>query len=207
MPAYSTRKFGGLLISGLVAGLVITAVFGWGIRSLFLAHRFRAYYQLISASQPSDIPSDKPTAHRWASINHTLVVLDARTMVGMLTITAIETPYTRNNTIKVDFDDPYTYTSDDPAPRVLEGNLSWSGIFNKDLHVNETIMIWTRMEFDHDATYFIGGWALSYSSGVIAQGYGTVFYVTVEQGKIAKVTDELGQTPSSTEVDVVEIQP
>jgi len=207
LAAYSTKKFGGLLASGLVVGLVITAVVGWSIQSLFSANRFRAYYQLVSASQPSDMPSEKPTAHHWASISHTLVVLDARNVVSMLTITAKEAPYIQNNTIKIDFDDPHTYASDDPAPRVLEGNLSWSGIFNKDLHLNETITIWTRLEFDLDATYFVGSWVLSYSSEVIAEGYGTVFYVTVEQGKIAKVTDELGHIPSSTELDAVEFQP
>lgn len=207
MPAYSTKKFGGLLVSGLIVGLVITAVVGWGIQSLFSTHRFRAYYQLVSTGQPSDVPSDKPTAHRWASINHTLVVLNAGNVVSILTITAKEAPYIQNNTIKIDFDDPYTYASDDPAPHVLEGNLSWSGVFNKDLHLNETITIWTRLEFNLDATYFVGGWVLSYSSDVIAEGYGTVFYVTVEQGKIAKVTNELGHIPSSTELEAAEFQP
>lgn len=207
MAAYSTRKFGGFVVSGLVVGLVITALVGWGIQSLFSAHRFRAYYQLISASEPSDMPSDKPTTHHWASISHTLVVLDARNVVSMLVITAKEAPYTQNNTIKIDFDDSYTYASDDTTPLVLDGNLSWSGIFNKDLHLNETITIWTKLEFDRDATYFVGGWVLSYSSDVITEGYGTAFYVTVEQGKIAKVTNELGHVPSSTELEAVEFQP
>lgn len=207
MAAYSTRKFGGLLISGLVVGLVITAVVGWGIQSFFLAHRFRAYYQYVGAGDPGETPSEKPTAHRWASINHTLVVLDERNVVSILTITAKETPYTWNNTVKIDFDDPHTYASDDPAPLVLEGNLSWSGIFNKDLHINETIMIWTKLEFDRDATYFVGGWVLSYSSDVIVQGYGTVYYVTMEQGKITEVTDELRRIPPSTEVEVENLGP
>lgn len=207
MPVYNTKKFGGLLVSGLVMGLVITALVGWGVQSLFSTNRFRAYYQLVSAGQPSDVPLGKPTAHRWASVNHTLVVLDARNVVSILTITAKEAPYIQNNTIKIDFDDPYTYASDDPAPRVLEGNLSWSGIFDKDLHLNETITIWTRLEFDLDTTYFVGGRVLSYSSDVIVQGYGTIFYVTLEQGKVAKITNELGQIPSSTEVEAEKLRP
>ena len=204
MPIYSTRKFSGLLVSGLVIGLVITAFVGWGVQSLFSTHLVRAYHQLVSAGQPT---TGKLMPHRWASINHTLIVLDIRNVVSILTITAEETPYVNNNTVKIDFDDPYTYSSDDPAPTVLEGNQSWSGIFDTDLSINQTIVIWTRLRFDSDARYFVGGRVLSYSSNVIVQGYGTFFYITVEQGKITKVADELRRVPPSNEVEVENLGP
>lgn len=210
MPIYGTRKFSGLLVSGLVIGLVITAFVGWGLQSLFSTHLVRAYYQLVSAGQPT---TGKPMPHRWASINHTLVVLDTRNVVSILTITAEEAPFNKNNTVKIDFDDPYTYSSNDPAPTVLEGNQSWSGIFDTDLTIGQTIIIWTRLRFDSDATYFVGGRVLSYScdverpQGYIVQGYGTFYYVTVEQGKITEVTDEQGMVPSSTQVEVVNLGP
>lgn len=204
MPIYSTRKFGGLLVSGLVIGLVITAFVGWGLQSLFSTHLVRAYYQLVSAGQPTP---DKPTAHRWASINHTLVVLDMRNVVSILTITVEEAPYVKNNAVKIDFDDPYTYSSDDPAPTVLEGNQSWSGIFDTDLRIDQTIVIWTRLRFDSDARYFVGGRVLSYSSDVIVQGYGTIFYVTLQDGKITEITNEFGQIPASNEIEAEELRP
>lgn len=204
MPIYSARKLCALLVSGLVIGLVITGFVGLVAQSYFSTHLVRAYYQIISPGQPT---SSAPTVQRWAGVNHTLVVLDARNVVSILTLTANETPYIRNNTVKIDFDDPYTYSSDDPVPTVLEGNRSWSGLIDRDLRIGQSVMILTRLRFDFDATYFVGGRVLSYASESNLLGYGTFFYVTVKNGEITSVTNELRQIPPSTQVDAGKLQP
>lgn len=149
----------------------------------------------------------KPSPTPWARINHTLLILDTNVVESILTVTAKESPPYQNITIRIDFDDPWTYTKDDPTPQILEGDLAWSGKWNQDIHINETITILTKLKFDFDAKYFVGGQVISSSVDGSGEGYGTFYYLTVEQGKIVKVTDELGQIPPSTEIETTKLPP
>jgi len=127
---------------------------------------------------------------------------------SIFVVTAKDSPPFQDVIIEIDFDDPWTYTKDDPTPQILEGNQSWSGRFGRDFQVNQSVTIYIKLRFDFDAKYCISGQALSYDYvGGSSEGLRTVYYVTVEQGKIVKVTDELGQTPPSTEIETIELSP
>jgi len=131
--------------------------------------------------------------------------LEPNVVESILTVKVLEAPGISNDTIELSFDDPSTYTKGDPLPEVLNGNLTWRGIFTIDLHVNDTITILTRLKFNSDARYYIGGWVNSYSPSA-SQGYGTFYYFHVEQGRIVKVIDNLydEHMPTSTQMDGTE---
>lgn len=203
----SSRKFW-LLVSGLALGLVISLAYVGSIaRSYYSTNYARAYYQIIGPRQyisgtytapiSGAYASEKMTVHQWAWINHTLVILDSKTVVSILTIKPAEIPFMKNITFTTSFNDPSTYGSDDPAPTVLKGNLSWTGVFDRDLHMNETVVIWNRLRFDFDATFYIGGWVFTYASQGSNQGYGTFFYITLKDGEIINIVDRARRTPNS----------
>lgn len=204
LPIYTSKKFGALTISSCAAGALLLVFITWSIFSFFSIRRVVVYYQLVNYDQPTS----KPSAAQWARLNHTILILDNNIVESLFTVFVKGAPPYQDVTIETNFDDPWTYTNDDPAPQILEGNQSWSGRFGEDLHVNQTLAIHTKLRFDFDAKYCISGQALSYDClGGSSEGLRTIYYVTVEQGKIVKVTDEQGQTPSSTEIEANESSP
>lgn len=195
MPVYRTRKFGVLAISSCVAAILLLIITTSSIFDLFPVSQSIAYYQLINY----DLPTSKPSPLAWSRLNHTVLKLDNATMVSTFTVTMHAIPAYERITVEVGFDDPKTYTEDDPIPEIQAGNQSWSGIKDIDLQVNQTITIYTKLHFAFDSKYSILGRAVNYDpiSGS-NEGVHTLFYVTVEQGRITNVTDELGQIPPST---------
>lgn len=200
MPVYTTKKFGVFFLMSCVIGVAVVGLTSWSVDTFFPIFP-KVYYQLVDSS-PQE--GGKLMVHRWAEINHTIVISGDNMVESTLTVTAKETPPYQNVTFKIYFDNPRTYAKDDPAPQVLEGNLSRSGWFGEDFHLNQTITIHTKLRFNFDAKYFVGGQVFSSSSSG-SEGYGTVYFLTVEQGKIVKVTDELGQVPYSAEMEAIEL--
>ncbi len=203
MPVYRSRRFGVLVTSSFVVGILILAVTIMGISSFFPIRRVVAYYQLVDYD---NLPTGKPIPAIWARINHTVLILNDSIIESIFTATVIDIPYYQDAMIKMSFDDPGTLTTDDPVPQVLEGNQSWYGRSEEDLQVNQTITIYTKVTFDFDAKYSLNGQVLNYDNATgNGEGYGTVYYVTVEQGKIVKITDRAGQTPPSTTLETKKI--
>ena len=203
MPVYTTRRFGAFTLSSLVVGIVVLSLVGWSVQNLFSGNLATVYHQYVDPNSPADSQVGKRQPQKWASINHTIIILEPNVVESVLTVKVLEAPWISNTTIGLVFNDPYTYTSDDPLPEVLDGNLSWHGIFGVDLHVNDTVTIWTKLRFNSDAMYYVGGWVNSYGLSS-QQGYGTFYYLYVEQGKIVRVTDHR-ETPTSTEVENKEL--
>jgi len=77
-------------------------------------------------------------------------------------------------------------------PELVDGNLAWSG----QMHENETKTLLTTLRLTSDGKYFIGGQAVSYLADGTSEGFGTIYYVTVDRGRISQVTDELGVIPN-----------
>ena len=199
MPVYSTRRFAAFALSSLVIGIVVLSFVGWGVLSLFSGGLATVYRQYVDPYSSGDSQAGKRQPQIWASINHTIVILEPNVIESILTVKALEAPGISNQTIGLSLD-PNAYTMDDPLPEVLDGNLSWHGIFGVDLHVNDTVTLWTKLRFNSDAMYFVGGWVLGYSPSS-QEGYGTKYYIYVEQGKIVKVTDHR-EIPTSTRMDL-----
>lgn len=206
LPTYTSRRFGARVISSCAVGILLLSFIVWSIFNFFPIRRIVVYYQLVNYNQQMPISKELPTL--WARINHTVLILDNDIVESLFIVTAKDSSPYQNVTIEINFDDPRTYTKDDPAPLILEGNQSWSGRFGEDFQVNQTLTIYTKLRFDFDAKYCINGQVISYDYvGGSSEGYGTVYYVTVEQGNIVKVTDKLGQTPPSTEIETSELSP
>lgn len=203
LPTYTTKKFGVFVLSSLIIAVVIISLVGWGIQSLLRESRTRVYFQLIDQNSPAG----KISVNRWATINHTVLILSDSVVESILKVTAKQSPTFQNITIKIDLDDPRTYTEDDAAPQILEGDLSWSGKWNQDIHLNETITILTKLKFDFDGKYFVGGQVISSSGDGSDEGYGTSYYFLVEKGKTVRVTNELDQIPPSTEIETTKLSP
>ncbi len=160
------------------------------MQSLFSMNLATVYHQYVDPYSPADSQVGKLQPQKWAFINHTIVILEPNVVESILTVKVQERPvYRLNDTIELTFDDPYTYSKDDPLPEILAGNLSWRGIFNVDLHVNDTVIIWTQLRFNSDAIYHVGGRVISETTGSY-EGYGTSYYFYVEHGEIVRVTDK-----------------
>lgn len=157
------------------------------------------YHQYVDPYSSADSQVGRPVPYKWASINHTIVILEPNVVESIMTVKVLEAPWMKNDTIQLSFDDPHTYTHDDPLPEVLSGNLSWRGIFDVDLHVNDTVVIWTQLRFNYDATYHVHGWVFSEATGGY-EGFGTSYYFYVEHGEIVRVTDKR-DTPTTTQAD------
>lgn len=190
MPVYTTKRFGAFALSSLVIGIVILSFVGWGVQSLLSEHLATIYHQYVDPHSSADSQGGKLQPQKWASINHTIVILEPNVVESILTVKALEAPGISNDTIGLSLD---------PLPEVLGGNLSWHGIFGVDLHVNGTVTIWTKLRFNSDAMYYVGGWVLGYSPSS-QEGYGTKYYFYVEQGRIVRVTDK-PDTSSSTQME------
>ena len=202
MPTYTTKRFSANVFSSCVFGGLLLFLSIWVISSFFPTNGITAYYQMIDPEEPSSGGDQALSVTVWAHLNHTLVVLDDNIVESIFVVTAKESPAWGNIIIKIDFDDPRTYTEDDPIPQILEGNQSWSGRY-VDIEVNHTVTIYTKLRFDFDAKYCIRGPVLTCDSlGNTIEGYWTLYYVTVEQGKIVKITDRWDRTPPSTELEL-----
>lgn len=211
MPTYTTKRFGGIALSSLIIGIVVVALVGWSVQSFFPIHYITVYYQTDDDNYGVPSPESKPLVHRWAGINHTILMLNANVVDSIIIFTAKEVPWMKNFTVKMDFDDPQTYPSDDPSPQILEGNQSFSGIFGNDFQLNQTITIRTKLRFNQDAKYCIRGYVGThcYLNGTLValEGYHTLYYLTVEHGNIVKVTDRYERPPPSTKVEAIPFQP
>jgi hypothetical protein len=205
LPVYTSKRFSGFTLTSLIIGIVIVGLVGWGVRSFFFfsIQRGTAFYQVVDSFPVSG----KPTPYPWARLNHTILILDNNILESIFVLTAKDTPPYQDVKIEVSFDDPYTYSKDESAGHILEGNRTWSGKFGVDLQINQTITIYTKIRFDFDAKYCVSGQMLSYRENGSSEGYGTVYYIRVEQGTIVKVNDRSGEPPPSIEGEVVEIHP
>jgi hypothetical protein len=204
VPIYGSRRFGVLVGVNCIAGMLLVVLASSSILSLFPIGRVTVYYQLWSA----DGSSGKPTVRRWAQLNHTLVVWGDAAADSIFTLTMVMDPSYNSVAADVGFDDPWTYAPDDPAPQVLGGNRSWSGLAGVDLHVGETVTLVTHLAFLDDARYAVKGEVTSYdpvSGG--NEGYHTIFYITMEQGRIVNVTDEFERPPPSATLEAYKSTP
>jgi hypothetical protein len=184
---YTARKFGLLVSIGCIIGVVVVASTVWSIDIFFPIKRMIIYQQTINY----DIPSSKISPVDWAKLNHTIIVSDDNVIESVLTVTTkTEPPYPG---VKIEV---YFGTYPQLIPELVDGNLKWSG----QMHENETKTLLTTLKLTTDGKYFIGGQAVSYLTDGTSEGFGTIYYVTVEGGRISQVTDELGETPPHEEV-------
>jgi hypothetical protein len=179
---YTARKFGLLFSIGCIIGVVVVAFTVWSIDIFFPIKRMVIYQQTVNY----DIPSSKISPVDWAQLNHTIIVSDDNVIESVLTVTTKTEPPYPNVKIEV-----YFGTYPQLIPELVDGNLTWSG----QMHENETKTLLTTLKLTTDGKYFIGGQAVSYRPDGTSEGFGTVYYVTVDGGRISQVTDELGVTP------------
>jgi len=204
LPIYRSQRFGVLVALSCVVGILLLTITISSIFSFFPIRRITAYYQLINY----DSPISKPSPTSWARLNHTVLKLGDATVESVFMITMISNPPYERVAVEIGFDDPWTYTEDDPAPQIQSGNQSWSGRAGADLQVNQTITIYTKLDFNFDAKYAIKCQVANYDPvGGSNEGLHTIFYITVEQGKIISVTDESGQIPPSNTLESIEFNP
>ncbi len=142
------------------------------------------YQQLAGYGSETATGMSSMSVQQWAQLNHTLVILDDNVMKSIFTVTAKEEPYRKNVTITIDFGKYSTL-----VPRIIDGELFWSGKFNEDIRLNQTIILQTTLGFDNDGEYRLSGTATTYSYGGY-EGIVTNYYITVTDGKIVKVTDK-----------------
>lgn len=147
----------------------------------------RDFVQLVNY----DLPKSKISAVRWTQINHTIVLLAERRIESVLTVTAITEPPYPNVLIGVYFNPP-----DFKVPRLVDGDLEWTGAVHRD----QRVVVRAIFELDEDGKYFLGSKAVSYL-GLAEEGLGAVYYVEVQNGRIAKVTDQNGDVPPSTSME------
>lgn len=182
MRIYTTGKFGLLLSLGCILGVIVVGFTTWSMDIFFPIRKIIVYQQLANYN----LPSSKMSPVDWARLNHTIMISGDNVIESILTVTAkTEPPYPN---VKIEI---YFGTYPQLIPRLVDGDLAWSG----RMHENETITLQTTLALDDDGKYFIGGQAISYLSDGTKEGFGTVYYVTVQEGRITQVTDELGETP------------
>lgn len=167
----------------------MVGLLGWGTSSFVVSGPILQtdFVQLVNY----DMSGSKLSAVRWAQINHTIVVLDDRTIESILTVTAIAEPPYPNVLIGVYFD-----PSGFKVPRLVDGDLEWTGA----LHHDQSVVIRATFELNEDGKYFLGSKAVSYL-GLAEEGLGAVYYVEVGDGRIVKVTDQNGDVPPSTSME------
>lgn len=211
MPTYTTKRFGGIALSSLIIGTVVVALVGWSVQSFFPIRYITAYYQTDDDNYGKPDSEGKSGPYLWAGINHTLMMLNANVVDSIIIFTAKEIPFMKNFALKIDFDDPYTYPTNDPAPQILEGNQSLSGVFGRDFNLSQSVTIRTKLRFNQDATYCVRGYVetSAYVNGSLAglEGFSTLYYLTVEHGNIIKVTDRFDRIPRSTKMEAIPFQP
>jgi len=179
---YTTRKFGLLVSISCIIGVVVVALTVGSMDILFPIQRIIIYQQTVNY----DVPSSKISPVDWARLNHTIIVSGDNVIESVLTVTTkTEPPYPD---VKIEI---YFGTYPQLIPELVDGNLTWSG----QIHENETKTLLTTLRLTSDGKYFIGGQAVSYLTDGTSEGFGTIYYVTVEGGRISQVTDELGETP------------
>jgi hypothetical protein len=204
IPIYGSRRFSILVAVSCIAGMLLVVLASSSILRLFPTGRVTAYYQLWNA----DESSGKRVPTPWARLNHTLVVWGDAAVDSVFTLTMVMDPPYNSVAADVGFDDPWTYPTDDPAPQVLGGNRSWSGQAGVDLHMGEAVTLVTHLAFPADAKYAVKGEVRSYDPvGGSNEGYYTIFYITVEQGCIANVTDEFDRPPPSATLEAYKSTP
>ena len=182
MRIYTARKFGLLVSMSCIIGVIVVAFTVWSMDMLFPIQRMVIYQQTVNY----DLPSSKISPVDWVRLNHTILVSNHNVIESILTVTAKTEPPYPNVKIEIHFG---TYPQ--LIPELVDGNLTWSG----QIHKNETKTLLTILRLTSDGKYFIGGQAVSYLPDGTSEGLGTIYYVTVEEGRISQVTDELGETP------------
>ena len=178
MRVYSAKRFSLLFLLSCIVGIAV-AVLTISCFDIILPNpRIRAYEILVNY----DEASGKPLAD--VRLNHTIIVMsDNTTIESILTVT-------RRNDWHPDVEiEMLLGTASTLIPRLLEGNLTWSG----QIYSNQSRTLKIRLALDADGTYYIGSQAVSYSlSDDSGEGSTTTYYVTVQEGRITKVADKNG---------------
>lgn len=202
---YSTKEFGALLLVSCVVGATVVGFTIWGIDTLFPIGIPKVYSQIANKQTLERQAMGRmglPMPYPWAEINHTLIILNDTVIESTLNVTAVlelgregaYAPSTVNFTVIVEFS---LGSSDALSPTLIDGNLSWSG---EDLPVNQTRILKAILALDKgDGIYCIGGgtrWIRYFQTlgGDIShsmEGYGTAYWIIVEDERIVKVMDYL----------------
>lgn len=203
MPVYATKKFVAFVLV-VVVGVVLAGTTLW--RSGFFSYFPRVYTQSVGCDSVAAIgtgtgPGIPPSVYLWACVRHTLEILDSDVIESTLTVTPKDEndeyvskslPNSQCVDIRIDFG-KYTRL----FPRLIDGNLSWSGKFSEDLRPSQTITLRATLQFDYDGEYRIHGKAIAYY--VWGQdAFGTTYYLTVKSGKIVKVENRAGYVYSAS---------